>query len=692
VEPGASKLRNIGISAHIDSGKTTLTERILFYAKRIRKMHEVRGSDKVGATMDSMELERERGITIASAATYCRWADHQINIIDTPGHVDFTIEVERALRVLDGAVLVLCAVAGVQSQSLTVDRQMRRYRIPRLAFVNKCDRVGADPVRVRDQIRDKLGLNPVLLQLPIGLEDRFEGLVDLVEMRAVFFGGESGELVRYEPVPASLEQQAASAREEMLDSVSMFSDELTEAVLDDRVEPEQIRLAIRQATLKHQLLPLLLGSAYKNKGVQPLLDAVIGYLPAPEDVINSAIDLDHDDRVVELAGGADDPPVALAFKLEDTRYGQLTYLRIYQGRLLRDATLVNSRSHKKQRIGRLVRMHADRMEEISSGSAGDIVAMFGVDCRSGDTFTDGTLELSMTSMHVPEPVISLSVAPVDSSDEDKLSKALRRFSREDPTFRVRTDEESSETIISGMGELHLDVYLERMRREYQARITVSAPRVAYRESIGKSVRFDYTHKKQTGGAGQYGRVMGTIEPMSEGEFAFVDNIKGGAIPKQFIPAVEKGFQLMRHKGPLIGAPMVQVRVTLEDGRSHPVDSKEVAFLEAAKGAWREEIGRAAPRILEPVMRVVVEGPADFAGPVLATLNQRRGLIAGQQEAASQCRIESEVPLAEMFGYATVLRSATEGKAEFSMEFARYQTVPESIARELIEKARAGKPG
>ncbi len=690
--PGASRLRNIGISAHIDSGKTTLTERILFYAKRIRKMHEVHGADKVGATMDSMELERERGITIASAATYCSWADHQINIIDTPGHVDFTIEVERALRVLDGAVLVLCAVAGVQSQSLTVDRQMRRYRVPRLAFVNKCDRVGADPARVRDQIRDKLGLNPVLLQLPIGLEDRFEGLVDLVEMRALFFEGESGELVRYEPIPASLEQKAASAREEMLDSVSMFSDELTEAVIEGLVEPAEIRRAIRQATLKHQLLPVLLGSAYKNKGVQLLLDAVISYLPAPEDVINTAVDLEHEDRVVELSGRTDDPPVALAFKIEDTRYGQLTYLRIYQGRLSREATIVNSRSGKRQRIGRLVRMHADRMEEIGAGSAGDIVAMFGVNCRSGDTFTDGSLELSMTSMHVPETVISLSVAPVDSSDEDKLSKALRRFSREDPTFRVRTDEESGETIISGMGELHLDVYLERMRREYQARINVSPPQVAYRESIGKPVRFDYTHKKQTGGAGQYGRVMGTIEPLTRGEFDFVDNVKGGAIPKQFIPAVEKGFQMMRHKGPLIGAPMVQVRVTLEDGRSHPVDSKEVAFLEAAKGAWREEIGHAKPRILEPVMRVVVESPSDFAGPVLATLNQRRGVIAGQQEAAHQCRIESEVPLAEMFGYATVLRSATEGKAEFSMEFARYQTVPENIARALIEEARAGKPG
>ena len=686
--PSSNKLRNIGISAHIDSGKTTLTERILYYTGRIRQMHEVRGSDGVGATMDSMELERERGITITSAATHCTWADHRINIIDTPGHVDFTIEVERAMRVLDGAVLVLCAVAGVQSQSLTVDRQMRRYKVPRLAFVNKCDRVGADPERVCEQLRDKLGLNPVLLQLPIGLEDKFEGVIDLVEMQAILFQGTGGDELVIGPIPVDLMKAAKHAREQMLDGVSMFSDKLTEALLDDRVETADIHAALRQGVLRRQLVPVLIGSAYKNKGVQPLLDAVVNYLPAPDEVVNQAVNLEGDEEFIELTGQAEDPLVALAFKLEDGRFGQLTYLRLYQGQLKRDETIVNVRTGKKHRVGRLARMHADSMEEISSSQAGDIVAMFGVDCNSGDTFTGGGLQVSMTSMHVPEPVISLSIKPVNTADEANLSKALRRFTKEDPTFRTKVDPESNETVISGMGELHLEVYLERMRREYRAQVITSPPQVAYRETIGQSVEYDYTHKKQTGGAGQYGRISGVIEPLPDADYAFVDRVRGGAVPRQFIPSVEKGFSQMLAKGPLIGAPMTHVQVVLDDGNSHPVDSKEVAFIEAAKGAWRQVISRAAPRILEPVMRVVVEGPPEFAGPVLATLSQRRGIIVGQQEEGGQARMEAEVPLAEMFGYATTLRSATEGKAEFTMEFARYQTVPKPVAEELIAQANA----
>jgi elongation factor G len=681
-----SRLRNIGISAHIDSGKTTLTERILFYTKRIHAIHDVKGKDGVGAKMDSMELERERGITIASAATHCEWLKHHINIIDTPGHVDFTIEVERSLRVLDGAILVLCAVAGVQSQSLTVDRQMRRYNVPRLAFVNKCDRTGSSPLRVRDQLREKLGHNPVLLQLPIGLEDKFEGVIDLVGMKALRFRGENGETVEAGEIPAAMAQEAARAREEMLDAISMFSDELTEAILEERVTEELIRKAIRQGTLSRQVTPVLMGSAYKNKGVQPLLDGVIHYLPDPTEVVNEAIPLEGDGEKLALSSDPEAPTVALAFKLEDGRYGQLTYLRVYQGALRRDDTIVNMRTGKKHKVGRLVRMHADEMEDIEDAGAGDIVAMFGIDCNSGDTFTDGSLNVAMTAMHVPEPVVSVAVKPADHQSEIKMSKALRRFSKEDPTFRVGLDPESNETIIRGMGELHLEVYLERMRREYQASVVTSPPQVAYRETLTRKAEFNYLHKKQTGGSGQYAKVAGYIEPYPQGEFEFADETRGGVIPKQFLPAVEKGFRGIREKGRLIGFPVVNVRVVVNDGASHAVDSSDIAFQEAARGAWREVYEKARPKILEPIMRVAVEGPTEFNGNVMGSLMQRRGMIIGSQEDGAMSKVEAEVPLAEMFGYATALRSSTQGKAEFTMEFSRYLQVPESVAQELIEKA------
>ncbi|PID39408.1 MAG: elongation factor G [Proteobacteria bacterium] len=681
------RVRNIGISAHVDSGKTTLTERVLFYTNRIHAIHDVRGKDGVGAKMDSMELERERGITIASAATHCEWQKHHISIIDTPGHVDFTIEVERSLRVLDGAVLVLCSVAGVQSQSFTVDRQMRRYNVPRLAFVNKCDRTGADPLRVRDQLREQLGLNPVMLQLPIGLGEEFEGVIDLLEMKAIYFDGEHGETIVEKEIPAELLDDAQAAREEMLDAVSMFSDELTEAILEESVTTEQIIEALRQATVSLQVQPVLLGSAYKNKGVQPLLDAVVRYLPEPRDVINEAVPVDNGADKIELSSDPEAPLVALAFKLEDGRYGQLTYVRVYQGTLQRDTNVVNTRTGKKHRIGRLVRMHADEMEEVQQSGPGEICALFGIECNSGDTFTDGKLLVAMTSMHVPEPVISLSIKPSKGADETKLSKALRRFTREDPTFRVRLDAESNETVISGMGELHLDVYLERMRREYKAEVEVSPPQVAYREALGQRATFDYTHKKQTGGSGQFGRVAGYIEPCPESDFEFVDQTKGGVIPKEYIPAVENGFRSMLAKGLLLGYPVVNVRVVINDGKAHSVDSSEMAFAEAARGAWRECYHRAKPRLLEPVMRTVVEGPTDFSGAVMTTLIQRRGSIIGSQEDGLFARVDSEVPLAEMFGYATALRSSTQGKAEFTMEFARYLEVPQSVSEELFEKAR-----
>ncbi len=683
-----STIRNIGISAHIDSGKTTLTERILYYTKRVHAIHEVKGKDGVGAKMDSMELERERGITIASAATHCSWLKHHVNIIDTPGHVDFTIEVERSLRVLDGAVLVLCSVAGVQSQSFTVDRQMNRYKVPRIAFVNKCDRAGANPTRVRDQLREKLGHNPVLLQIPIGLEADFRGVVDLIRMKAVYCEGEFGESVAEAEIPAELLEDARSHREQMLDAVSMFSDELMEAVLEDKVTEELVHQAIRQGTLSRQLTPVLVGSAYKNKGVQSLLDAVVRCLPNPTDVVNEAIDLgsEKDEALVTLASDPSRNTVALAFKLEEGRYGQLTYLRIYQGKLDRDTFITNTRTGKESKVGRLVRMHADEMEDIESAGPGDIVAIFGLDCHSGDTFTDGKLNVAMTSNHVPNAVISLSVKPVDNKSQINLMKALGRFTKEDPTFRAGADPDSGETVIHGMGELQLDVYIERMKREYGVQVEVSPPQVAYRETITERVEYDYTHKKQTGGSGQYGRVAGYIEPNPGGGFEFVDDVKGGAVPRQFIPSVEKGMKSMIDKGRKIGAPVVDVRVVLNDGKSHTVDSSDIAFQEAARAAWRDAYDRGKPRVLEPIMRVVVEGPTEHSGGVLTTLMQRRGAIIGQQETGGMTITEADVPLAEMFGYATTLRSATQGKADFTMEFSRYVPVPESIEAELVEKA------
>ncbi|WP_437958880.1 elongation factor G [Sorangium sp. So ce119] len=682
-----SKLRNIGISAHIDSGKTTLTERILFYTKRIHAIHDVKGKDGVGAKMDSMDLERERGITIQSAATHCFWNGHQINVIDTPGHVDFTIEVERAMRVLDGAILVLCAVAGVQSQSLTVDRQMRRYGVPRIAFVNKCDRAGANPLRVRQQLREKLNLNPVLLQLPIGLEDKFEGVVDLVAMKAYRFEGANGEKILVGEIPADMADEVKAAREEMLDALSMYSDELTEAILEERVTEELLNKTIRAATVKLQIVPVMMGSAYKNKAVQVLLDAVTRYLPTPADITNKAVDVEKNEAEVTLSSDPEAPLVMLAFKLEDGRFGQLTYIRLYQGNLSRGKEVTNIRTGKRHKVGRLVRMHADEMEDIEGASAGDIVAIFGIDCNSGDTFTDGSVSVAMTSMHVPDPVISLTVTPKDNKAQANMSKALRRFTKEDPTFRVGADPESGETIIQGMGELHLDVYIERMKREYSAEVVTSPPRVAYRETITRRVDYNYTHKKQTGGSGQYGKVGGYIEPWEEAPFRFDDQVVGGAIPREFIPAVEKGFVSMLAKGQLIGAPVTGVSVTLNDGAAHSVDSSDIAFQEAARGAWRETYPKAGPQILEPLMKVAVEGPSEYQGGIVGILMQRRGIIIGSTEADAFCRVEAEVPLSDMFGFSTVLRSATQGKAEFTMEFSRYAPLPTALSEELIKKYR-----
>ncbi len=686
-----AKVRNIGISAHIDSGKTTLTERILYYTQRIHAIHEVRGKDGVGATMDSMELEKERGITIQSAATYCNWKGTDINIIDTPGHVDFTVEVERALRVLDGAVLILCSVGGVQSQSITVDRQMTRYNVPRIAFINKCDRTGANPERVVGQLRDKLNLNAVLIQLPIGLESDLEGMVDLVTMKAIYFDGEQGDDVRYEEIPENMRDEAEEKREELLDAVSMFSDELMEAMLEEQeITDEMVHDAIRRGTLALEFAPVMIGSAYKNKGVQPLLDAVQAYLPCPTDVENIALDLDNDEQEVKVSNDPNDPLVALAFKLEDGRYGQLTYIRTYQGTLKKGDFIFNTRTGKKVKVGRLVRMHSNEMEEIDEAGSGDIVALFGVDCASGDTFCDSSINWSMSSMHVPAPVISLAITPVDNKAQENMSKALNRFCKEDPTFKSFVDHETSETIISGMGELHLEVYIERMKREYQAEVEVGAPRVAYRETITRRADFDYTHKKQTGGSGQFGRVAGYMEPLEEGEYEFVDEIVGGAIPREYIPSCDKGFKASMNKGVLIGAPITNVRCVINDGNSHSVDSSDMAFQQAAKGAFRQGYQKAAPVILEPIMKVAVEGPSEFQGAVMGSLNQRRGMIVGTFEEGSYTVVEAEMPLSEMFGYSTTLRSLTQGKAEFTMEFASYKQVPKSVSEELIKEFEDAK--
>ncbi len=684
------KLRNIGISAHIDSGKTTLTERILFYTQRIHAIHEVRGKDGVGAKMDSMELEKERGITIQSAATYCNWKGYPINIIDTPGHVDFTIEVERALRVLDGAVLILCSVGGVQSQSITVNRQMTRYKVPRIVFINKCDRTGANPFRVTRQVRDKLDLNAVLMQIPIGLEADMKGVVDLVTMKALYFEGANGEIIREAEIPADLQEEAEARREELLDAASMFSEELMEAILEGTPTEEMIRKAVRAGTLSLEMVPVFMGSAYKNKAVQPMLDAVVQYLPTPKDIKNTALDLNNDEKEIFLKPDPAAPLISLAFKLEDGRYGQLTYIRIYQGTMKKGDTIINSRDGRKVKVGRLVRMHADEMEEIEEAAAGDIVALFGIDCASGDTFTSPDISVSMSSMHVPEPVISLAILPMDNKAQVNMSKALNRFTKEDPTFRTYVDHETNETIISGMGELHLEVYIERMKREYNAAVQVGQPQVAYRETITQRADFNYTHKKQTGGSGQFGRVAGYMEPMEEGEYEFVDGIVGGAIPREFISSCDKGFQKSLVKGPLAGAPVTGVRVAINDGGSHAVDSSDVAFQLAAVGAFKEGYQKAKPVILEPIMKVAVEGPTEFQGSVMGSLNQRRGMIVGTIEEASYTSVEAEVPLSEMFGYSTVLRSLTQGKAEFTMEFATYKQVPKSVSEEIIAKFQKEK--
>ena len=684
-------LRNIGISAHIDSGKTTLTERILFYTGKIHRIEEVRGKSGVGAKMDSMELEREKGITIQSAATYVNWQlenqDYAVNIIDTPGHVDFTIEVERALRVLDGAILVLCGVAGVQSQSITVDRQMRRYNVPRLAFINKLDRAGANPFRVSELLREKLSHNAIMMQIPIGEEDRFKGTVDLLTRKAWYYEGDNGEEIRIVDCPADLKEDMEKYRTILIEGLSDFNDDIAEKFLNgDEVTAEEAYPVVRKATIERRMTPVFMGSAYKNKGVQALLDAVMRFLPSPYDRTYEALDQRNNEEKLQLISKPGHPLVMLAFKLEDGRYGQLTYCRLYQGKLQKGDTIYNQSTKQKAKVGRLVRMHSSEMHEIDESEAGDIVALFGIECATGDTFTDGDADLTMTSMFVPDVVITLAVEPIKKEGLNNFSKALNRFSKEDPTFRVTRDEESGQTIIGGMGELHLEVYLERIKREYGVEVQAGAPQVAYRETITKKSDFEYTHKKQTGGSGQFARVLGFVEPSDAGEnYQFINNVVGGSIPKEYHASCDKGFQDAMERGTLIGFPIVNIRAGVTDGMAHAVDSSDMAFRIAARTGFRQAYERSAPVVLEPIMKVVVESPEEFAGTVLGGLNKRRGMIQGNSTNEGQVQIEAEVPLSEMFGYSNDLRSSTQGKAEFSMEFAKYQAVPRVVQEELIKK-------
>ena len=696
------KTRNIGISAHIDSGKTTLTERILFYTGKIDEIHDVRGKDGVGAKMDSMDLEREKGITIQSAATYCQWGANHINIIDTPGHVDFTIEVERALRVLDGAVLVVCGVSGVQSQTLTVDRQMKRYQVPRLAFINKLDRMGANPWKAIEGLRKELSLAATAVQIPMGLEAEHIGVVDLLTREAVTFLGEKGTEVKRAPLPEAYKEQCEEKRKELVERLAEVDDDIAEIFINEQ-DPttEQLKTAIRKQTIARKFVPVFMGSAYKNRGVQLLLDGVNDYLPAPSEVENIALDVDKDEKEVKLTCDPKAPLVALAFKLEESRFGQLTYIRIYQGTLKKGMNVINMNNSKKVKIPRIVRMHSNEMQDVDSAGAGDVVAVFGVECASMDTFTSGEVKYSMVSMFVPKPVMSLSVKPKDSQMSGNFSKAIGKFTREDPTLRVSVDSKTKETIMSGMGELHLEIYVERMKREYNVECITGSPSVNFKETVTKKSPFSYLHKKQSGGSGQYARVIGYVEPLEEEvtkkgiEFEFENRVIGTNIPPEFIPSCEKGAKAACEKGVLAGYTLSGVRVCITDGQAHAVDSNDLSFQLAMQYGIRQAVKAGGPQILQPVMTLEVAAPSEFQGAIIGGLNQRGGLIMNTDlnDDGSQVCIRAEVPLVEMFGYSTAIRSSTQGKGEFSMEYKEHQPVSKERQDELIkkfEKLRAGE--
>lgn len=684
------KIRNIGISAHIDSGKTTLSERILYYSGRIHRMEEVHGGGD-GATMDYMDLEKERGITITSAATQVQWSDHTINLIDTPGHVDFTVEVERSLRVLDGAVLVLCAVGGVQAQSLTVDRQMKRYHVPRLAFINKMDRTGADPHRVIAQVREKLSCDAVLMQLPMGAGETFDGIIDLVSMQSVYFEGTNGQDVRRDAIPPEFAEQAKHSRAQMLEQLAMYSDEMMELLLSEEEVSEQlIHDVVCNAVRGQDLTPVFLGSAYKNKGVQLLLDAVCRYLPSPLDREVKAKSWKNPEETIKLESDPSKPFVGMAFKIVDDSFGQLTFMRVYQGHVDKGQIYSNQRTGRKDRFSRIVRMHADRREEIDSAVAGDIVAIMGLDCASGDTYAAEPKMCTLESMFVAEPVIKVSVTTINRNDGDKLAKALQRFRKEDPTFRVYNDPETNEILIAGMGELHLEIYVERIRREYGVHVEVGPPKVSYREAPMVAATYDYKHKKQTGGAGQFAHIVGRFEPLppdAPEDFEFEEKVVGGRVPKQYIPSVEKGFRDSIVKGTIAGYPVVGLKIILEDGSYHEVDSSDRAFQTCARDCFRETFKRTKPALLEPIMKLEIECPDQFQGSIVGDVTSRRGIILGTDMRDRAAVITAEIPLAETFGYATDLRSMTQGQGVFTMEFQCYRKTPAAIQEQVIEEKK-----
>ncbi|KAE8152864.1 elongation factor G, mitochondrial [Aspergillus avenaceus] len=692
-----SRVRNIGIAAHIDSGKTTCTERVLFYTGRIKAIHEVRGGDKVGAKMDSMDLEREKGITIQSAATFCDWVKkdaegkdqkYHLNLIDTPGHIDFTIEVERALRVLDGAVMILCAVSGVQSQTITVDRQMRRYNVPRISFVNKMDRMGANPFKAIDQINNKLKMPAAAVQVPIGAEDEFEGVVDLIRMKALYNKGPSGEdIMETDEIPEKVKGVAEERRKKLIETLADVDDEIAELfILEEQPTPDQLKAAIRRATVSLKFTPVFMGSALANKSVQPMLDGVVDYLPNPSEVQNLALDKKRNEASVKLVPYNSLPLVGLAFKLEESNFGQLTYIRVYQGTLRKGANVFNARNDKKIKIPRIVRMHSNEMEEVNEIGAGEICAVFGVDCASGDTFTDGQLGYTMSSMFVPEPVISLSIKPKNNKDSAKFSKAMARFQREDPTFRVTYDTESEQTLISGMGELHLAIYVERMRREYNVDCETGPPQVAYRETIGNHIEFDHLLKKQSGGPGDYARVVGWMEPTGKLEDNhFEEQIVGGSISEKFLFACEKGFHLACDKGPLIGHRVLGTKMVINDGATHMTDSSEMSFKNATQQAFRKAFMDSQPSVLEPMMKTVVTAPSEFQGDVIGLLNKRNATINDSEVGVDEFTVYADCSLSGMFGFSSNLRAATQGKGEYTMEFSHYEKCPPQVQKELIAK-------
>ncbi len=691
-----TKVRNIGIMAHIDAGKTTTTERILFYTGINYKIGEVHEG---AATMDWMAQEQERGITITSAATTCWWKGHQINIIDTPGHVDFTVEVERSLRVLDGAVAVFDGVAGVEPQSMTVWRQANKYAVPRMCFVNKLDRTGADFFRCVDMIVDRLNSTPLVLQLPIGAESDFIGVVDLVEMRALVWRGETklGEDYEVEEIPPAMAGQVAEWREKLLETLAEVDDDIMEMYLEgDEPTAEQLHDAIRRATLADKLNPVLTGTAFKNKGVQPLLDAVVRYLPSPLDIDAIEGHKPNDEDAKVLRRPSDSEPFAgLAYKIAaDPHLGKLTYVRVYSGKLEAGATVLNATKGRKERIGKVYQMHANKREEISSVGAGQIVAVMGLkDTTTGETLCAQGDPVVLESMTFPAPVIEVAIEPKTKGDQEKLGTAIQRLSDEDPTFTVKTDEDTGQTIIAGMGELHLEILVDRMRREFRVEATVGKPQVAYRETIRRRVeKHVYTHKKQTGGSGQYAKVQLSIEPNQDDEghgagYEFVNNVTGGRIPREYIPSVDQGAQEAMEFGVLAGYPMVDVKVTLEDGGYHEVDSSELAFKIAGSAGFKEAARMARPVLLEPVFAVEVTTPERFLGDVIGDINSRRGQVQSMFERAGDRVVEALVPLSEMFGYVGDLRSKTSGQASYSMEFDSYAEVPQNVADEIIKKVR-----